>query len=95
MRQKENFFIRTVKNFLGNFFGMMRDHETPRRDKILIVLGLVYFLSPIDLIPEAVFSVFGLTDDLAVLWGTVSLIRKQYKRYVNRNQVILDVTDYK
>lgn len=82
-----------MQGFLGNFFGMMRDRAIPRRDKILIVIGLVYLLSPIDLIPEAVLTVLGLTDDLAVLIGTVFLIRNNYKRYVNRQNVILDVTD--
>lgn len=93
MRKRSYFSIRSVQDFLGNFFGMMRDRATPCRDKILIVIGLVYLLSPIDLIPEAVLTVLGLTDDLAVLIGTISLIRNNYKRYVNRQNVILDVTD--
>ncbi|WP_037064863.1 YkvA family protein [Pseudonocardia acaciae] len=36
---------------------------------VLIVLGLAYLVSPVDLVPEAVLSVFGLGDDAVVgLW---------------------------
>jgi uncharacterized membrane protein YkvA (DUF1232 family) len=35
----------------------------------LFVLAIAYLLSPIDLVPEAVFSVFGLIDDgVVALW---------------------------
>ncbi|MFC4766299.1 YkvA family protein [Effusibacillus consociatus] len=91
MEQKKGFFNRVGTNLLG----MMRDKQTPRRDKFLMVAGILYFISPIDLIPEGLLTVFGYTDDLAVLIGTFSLIRKNYKRYVERrHSTIIDVTDY-
>lgn len=38
-----------------------------RKDRLVIVVGLVYLLSPIDIIPEAVLGVLGLADDGVVL----------------------------
>jgi uncharacterized membrane protein YkvA (DUF1232 family) len=35
----------------------------------LIVLALAYLVSPVDLVPEALFAIFGLVDDAVVaLW---------------------------
>lgn len=38
--------------------------------KLIPVAGLVYLISPVDLIPDVVFPVIGELDDLAVLWLT-------------------------
>ena len=38
--------------------------------KLIPVAGLVYLVSPIDLIPDIVFPVIGELDDAAVLWIT-------------------------
>ena len=45
---------------------MMRDKTVPRRKKALVVLGIIYLLLPVDLIPPVLFP-FGFLDDL-VLW---------------------------
>ena len=44
----------------------MKDKEVPLRKKIIIVAGILYLLSPIDLIPEPIL-IFGVLDDI-VLW---------------------------
>lgn len=49
------------------FLLAMRDPATPLRDRVAVLLAMLYVLSPIDLVPEAVFAVFGLVDDAAVL----------------------------
>ena len=33
---------------------------------VLAIMWLVYFLSPLDLLPEAVFGIIGLLDDLFI-----------------------------
>ena len=38
--------------------------------KLIPVAGLVYLVSPIDLIPDVVFPIIGELDDAAVLWIT-------------------------
>ena len=40
----------------------MKDKTVPLRKKLLILLGIVYLVSPIDLIPAPVL-IFGLVDD--------------------------------
>lgn len=90
MQRTKGFFNRIA----ANFFGMMRDKQTPLRDRILIVLGIVYIISPIDLIPEGLFAILGYGDDLAVLAGTFALVRKNYKQYVERQMQVIDA-DYK
>lgn len=51
--------IKAIKHFL-------KDKEVPKRRKLIIVAGIVYLLSPIDLIPAPVL-LFSIVDDL-VLW---------------------------
>ncbi len=51
--------IKAIKYF-------MKDKEVPLRKKIIIVLGTLYLLMPIDFIPEPIL-IFGVVDDI-VLW---------------------------
>ncbi len=44
----------------------MKDKGVPLRKKLIIVLGSLYLLMPIDLIPEPIL-IFGVVDDI-VLW---------------------------
>lgn len=74
-------------SFLQNVKGMFLDKETPIRDKWLIVGGILYILSPIDLIPDFIL-LLGYTDDLAVAIGTFTLFRKSYNAYVKRTQIV-------
>lgn len=48
---------------------MMKDKEVPKRKKILVVLGIIYLVLPVDLIPPVLFP-FGFLDDL-VLWAWI------------------------
>ena len=43
---------------------------------------LIYLVSPIDLIPEGLFGIFGLADDLFVLVCTVVYATGVYRAYV-------------
>ncbi len=60
---------RQVATFLPNlvllFRGLMRDPRVPRRSKLLLGFGLVWLVSPIDLIPEFL-PVIGPLDDAIV-----------------------------
>ncbi|MGZ4112853.1 MAG: YkvA family protein [Tumebacillaceae bacterium] len=82
--------MRNKPSFWQNLTGMFRDKQTPLRDKILIVAGIVYIISPIDLIPD-MLPILGYTDDFGVLIGTVALFRRTYNSYVKRNRIIGDI----
>ncbi|WP_027399585.1 YkvA family protein [Anaerovorax odorimutans] len=51
--------IKAIKFFL-------KDKEVPKRKKIIIVLGIIYLVLPVDLIPPVLFPIAWMDD--AVLW---------------------------
>jgi uncharacterized membrane protein YkvA (DUF1232 family) len=54
-----------LPNLILLFRGLSKDRRVPRGSKLLILFGLVWFLSPIDLIPEFI-PVAGPLDDAIV-----------------------------
>jgi len=42
------------------------DREVPPKKKIKLIAGIAYFISPIDLLPEAFLGPIGYLDDIAV-----------------------------
>jgi len=52
----------------------MTDDDTPLWAKASIAGALVYFLNPIDLIPDMI-AILGYTDDAAVVAGAVATVR--------------------
>ena len=61
-----------LSGHLRAFTLAMQDPATPLYVKAGFVVGVIYLLSPIDLIPEALLAFFGLADDALVL---VALLR--------------------
>lgn len=52
-------------------------HGTSGRQLLLLVGAVLYVLSPVDLVPEALFSVFGLGDDAVVVaWIAACLVNE-------------------
>ncbi len=45
---------------------MLKDPKVKKRKKLLVILGLVYLVMPIDLIPAVIFPI-GFIDDI-ILW---------------------------
>ena len=52
------------------------------RQQFSLLLGILYVLSPVDFIPEAVLGVVGLLDDLAVLLFVLVLVAGLYRAMV-------------
>lgn len=48
---------------------------------LLVLGGLVYLLLPVDLLPEAVFGLFGLMDDV-LIWGLIALQLSEWYRAI-------------
>lgn len=53
---------------------LLRDERVAPGDKVLVLGGLGYLLSPIDLLPEILFGPFGWLDDLVVLAAALSRV---------------------
>ena len=73
-------------NFLTNIRDALRyltDPKVPWRRKIWIYLALLYFLSPLDLLPDLIPGL-GWLDDLIVLIAGISWFSREVKRYRNR-----------
>lgn len=63
---------------------MWKRGEYPMRsiDIILPMLGLLYVISPIDLLPEVAIPVLGVMDDLAVLSLTIPKLLKEVDKFL-------------
>ena len=48
------------------------------------VVGILYIISPLDLLPECIFGIFGLLDDLVVMGILFVLLTNFYYRYLLR-----------
>lgn len=57
---------RVILGRLKAIKAMMADKTVPKRKKLLVILGIVYLVLPVDIIPPVLFP-FGFLDDL-VLW---------------------------
>jgi uncharacterized membrane protein YkvA (DUF1232 family) len=56
-------------NPLTRLIALMRDPRTPKLPRFLVIAAMIYTLSPIDLIPEAIVTpLLGYLDDLMLLW---------------------------
>ncbi len=76
-------FVLRVKLILR----LVRDRRVSFWLKIIPVAGLVYLVSPIDLIPDIALPVIGELDDAAVLWLTNALFIELCPRDVVREHV--------
>ena len=54
------------------------DRRTPTHVRVALIGALVYFISPLDLLPD-VLPIVGFTDDAAVLAGAIKLVWDQIK----------------
>jgi uncharacterized membrane protein YkvA (DUF1232 family) len=99
---KENFWTKVKKvgskvPFLKDIIAMyycLLDEKTPLTAKASIVLALVYFISPIDAIPDFI-AFLGFTDNASVIASTLILIKSQMtdEHYAKANDYL--ETDHK
>ncbi|MBC6367354.1 YkvA family protein [Algoriphagus sp. AK58] len=69
-------FIRMIK---AHFRG---EHKIAFSTLGLIVLALVYFLSPVDFIPDFL-GVFGFADDLSVVLAVYAKVKDEVEQFLN------------
>lgn len=62
---------------------LFQDKTAPKRYKLVVILGLIYLVSPIDLIPAPILG-FSLIDDL-VIWGFIlNYLKEPLSKYSQR-----------
>ena len=78
--------LKRFANQIGLLFEMVKDYgggnykEIPFLSIAMVVVSLVYFLSPIDLIPDFI-PVIGYVDDAMVVALTVRVIQEDLRNY--------------
>ena len=61
-------------------FALGRYRQIPIRSIALLIAAILYFLNPLDLIPDAIIGL-GLTDDLAILTGVYNLVSVEIEKF--------------
>lgn len=59
-------YLLHVPDFFYLLCKLSLDKEVPAKSKALLVSTIAYYISPIDLLPEALVGVLGFVDDLAL-----------------------------
>lgn len=70
-RIKENLIGRLIQKSLWLYYAVL-DSKIPAGVKAIILIALIYFVSPFDAIPDFI-PVLGLADDLAIVSITVNI----------------------
>jgi len=76
---REKFFVlgRLIKAYaLGHY------REIPWKTLLLIVAAVIYFLNPLDLLPDLI-PLTGLTDDFAVLLWVYNSVGSEINKFLN------------
>ena len=53
---------------LRSVLALMRDPRVPKLPRYLVLLAVIYLVSPVDFVPEVLNPVFGFLDDALLLW---------------------------
>jgi uncharacterized membrane protein YkvA (DUF1232 family) len=53
---------------LRSVLALLRDPRVPKLPRYLVVLAVIYLISPVDFVPEVLNPVFGFLDDALLLW---------------------------
>ena len=73
-------FLRVLMRRIKAIPPFLRDKTVPFRKKLLVILGILYFLWPFDIIPTPIL-LFGIIDDL-VIWGSIIYyLRNELDKY--------------
>ena len=57
--------------------------DVPRKSLLLVAAGILYFVTPIDVIPDFLLGI-GYLDDLTVLTYVIGVVRDEIERFRNR-----------
>lgn len=63
-----------------SFVRFLRDREAPLLPRLFVLIALVYVLSPVDLIPDAI-PILGWLDDVGVLSLALAWAARSSERY--------------
>lgn len=79
------YFIFLLLRRIRGIWYLIKDPKVPIYQKALVIFGLAYLISPIDLIPAPVLG-FSIIDDLALWTFILSYLKDQLDKYYPQNQ---------
>lgn len=75
---------RVASRPLLQFYYVMDDENTSTRDKVLIYGAIIYTISPISMIPSAVYKLLGVLDEGAAVMYVYKKIKEKITPEINR-----------
>jgi uncharacterized membrane protein YkvA (DUF1232 family) len=79
-------YVLLVPDMFNLLWGLSTDKEVPPDERAKLLVCIAYFISPIDLIPEAFLGPIGFLDDIAVAaWVLNGLINSTNAEIVQRH----------
>lgn len=70
-------------------FKFLFDKKIPIREKMWIIIPLLYIISPIDLIPAPILG-FSFIDDLVIFLYLMSMVNSKVDKYYNKKEEDID-----
>ena len=74
----------TVIRPVLTLYYLLQDDQVPTQHKAYIIGALGYFILPFDIIPEALFSIVGFSDDVAVMTLVLKLVHDSVTPEIKR-----------
>jgi uncharacterized membrane protein YkvA (DUF1232 family) len=74
--------ISHLPQLLKLYSRLLKDPRVPLHLKAMVILAIVYLISPIDLIPDFLIPILGHFDDLLILMFSLRLFLKKCPREV-------------
>lgn len=74
---------------IGAMHKLIKDPNVAFYKKMMLIGGLVYLISPLDFIPEAVLG-FGFIDDAVLMLYIISKLSDQLDKYIEKDSAKFD-----
>jgi len=73
-------FLFHLPNFARLYWSLFWDKRAPILPKLVLLLAIIYFVSPLDLVPDFAIPGLGYIDDLAILILSLRYFNKAMPR---------------
>lgn len=94
--------IRWILAYIGGIKFLLKDKEIPWYKKVIVILTIIYVISPIEFLPDFILPI-GYVDDIILVIFIIFLLKDDIKRYIKpksysekyKDKDIIDDVEYK